>query len=158
MTLPSPGTLDLLADTGPRPLACEPDCTLSATTLGRLSVPVRRLHLEGEVRDSRSLSRLPVGLPFVFELVLPAGSGPPVLAAPLALQVSRELPPRIHLDVALTPGPWLFDGVQWASLAGGGGPVTLSPTGNEAERAAYEQVLASLGEGTLAGSYERSSL
>jgi hypothetical protein len=154
---PAQATVDLLAQPAPQALSCAQACTLTEGDIHQVRVPVRRLLLEGEVRDGRPTPRFAGTRPLPLSLLLetPAEGTPVPVSAEVELPVDRDSPPHLALTLSLTPGASLFDAVDFAALAAATtGPLTLSESVNAA---AWEQVVAALAEQPLEVEVSRST-
>lgn len=131
MTLETERTIDLIAGFE-ETVACAPDCDLDQGELTGVRGEVRHLRIEGRVRDTRPSPRIPEQ-GFVLEATFEEGSEGPgaLLSAPLSLVVDRRQFPNLALELELHPGPQMFDGVDWAALAGGS-VIRFEPTARDA--------------------------
>ena len=136
VTFPVDGALDLLMP-AERALACEPSCNLDRTTILRASAPVRRLSLEGSVRDGHSPARLPDSS-WRWELA-------PVLEAALNLPADRKNPPRVTVRLLVELAASLLDGLDFAALARADGVLDLAAPPNQA---VAEHLLGNLARGS----------
>lgn len=107
MTLPIHEAISLLEGAS-FSLECEPDCGLELTTVSDVHLEVPRVLLRGVVRDGRVPARIQGEVPFSVE-------GSLGLTHALNLPIDREHFPRLELLLALTPGPRIFDDVDWAT-------------------------------------------
>jgi hypothetical protein len=127
------GALDLLAPAD-RTLACEPSCHLDRTRIVRASTAIRRLVLEGAVRDGRTPPRL-AEVPFRWQTTTQAtDAGPPVIQpvvppameAEVDIPADRDHPPAVALRLSFELGAALFDGVEFADLTASAGALDLA--------------------------------
>jgi hypothetical protein len=144
VTLPMDDSFDLLAPVDRR-LSCKPSCNLDRIRILRAEAPIRRLILEGKVRDSRTPPRLPETA-FRWE-ARPVSTGETTLTAEVDLPADRDHPPAVALGLHIDMGATLFDGVEFA------GPTAPSPAvldlGATANPAADERIRMNLRERSL---------
>ena len=142
------GDLDLI-DGVSRALACVPDCDLPLADIGLATLPARRVHAEGLVRDGRAPARIDGEVPWQMDLIL-AADEPLTWSSPIALPADRVHAPEIALKVEIALGSPLFDDIAWAALDAGAGAIDVA-----ADPDARAAVLEALGEARLAIDVDR---
>lgn len=110
-------------------LACQPDCSLSLTTLSEARLPLNSLVIEGFVRDTRASARI-AQTPFKFTL-----TAPQTLFEFFELIADERHAPNVALTVGVVPGPGIFDHVDWAAVEVQNGAIDLDAPINAAAKA-----------------------
>ncbi len=101
--------LDLLEGEAIQLTSYEPSAQLGAGTLDRAELLIGRIAV-GAVVEGEGLDE-PLEIDVTFETDA-------VIASPMALELSRDVPERISPLVALHAGGALFDGIEFGELAG----------------------------------------